>query len=52
MANLMAKRLGFTGALGTKAEIKDGIYTGKMIGNLLHGRESFSYSGISKTRWV
>ncbi|MFY7762409.1 MAG: HAD family hydrolase, partial [Candidatus Nanopelagicus sp.] len=39
MANLMAKRLGFTGALGTKAETKDGIYTGKMIGNLLHGRE-------------
>ena len=39
MANLMAKRLGFTGALGTKAETNDGIYTGKMIGNLLHGRE-------------
>jgi HAD superfamily hydrolase (TIGR01490 family) len=42
MANLMAKRLGFTGALGTKAEIKEGIYTGKMIGNLLHGREKAS----------
>ena len=39
MANLMAKRLGFTGALGTKAEYKDGKYTGKIIGNLLHGRE-------------
>jgi HAD superfamily hydrolase (TIGR01490 family) len=39
MANLIAKRLGFTGALGTKAEIKNGIYTGKMIGNLLHGKE-------------
>lgn len=39
MANLMAKRLGFTGALGTKAETRDGTYTGKMIGNLLHGRE-------------
>jgi HAD superfamily hydrolase (TIGR01490 family) len=39
MANLMARRLGFTGALGTRAETKDGIYTGKMIGNLLHGRE-------------
>ena len=39
MANLMAKRLGFTGALGTKAESKDGKYTGKIIGNLLHGRE-------------
>ena len=39
MANLIAKRLGFTGALGTKAEIKDGVYTGKMIGALLHGKE-------------
>ena len=39
MANLMAKRLGFTGALGTKAETEDDIYTGKMIGNLLHGKE-------------
>ncbi|NCV73605.1 MAG: HAD-IB family hydrolase [Actinobacteria bacterium] len=42
MANLIAKRLGFTGALGTKAEIKNGIYTGKMIGNLLHGKEKAS----------
>jgi phosphoserine phosphatase len=25
----MAKRLGFTGALGTKAETENGIYTGK-----------------------
>ncbi|MEI8066875.1 MAG: HAD-IB family hydrolase [Actinomycetes bacterium] len=39
MANLIAKRLGFTGALGTKAEIIDGKYTGKMIGALLHGKE-------------
>lgn len=36
------KRLGFTGALGTKAEIIDGVYTGKIIGNLLHGREKAS----------
>jgi HAD superfamily hydrolase (TIGR01490 family) len=39
MANLMAKRLGLTGALGTKAEVENGVYTGKIIGNLLHGRE-------------
>lgn len=42
MANLMAKRLGLTGALGTKAEVKNGVYTGKIIGNLLHGREKAS----------
>jgi phosphoserine phosphatase len=36
---LIAKRLGLTGALGSKAEISDGIYTGRMNGALLHGKE-------------
>ncbi|MDA2962428.1 MAG: HAD-IB family hydrolase [Actinomycetota bacterium] len=39
MALLIANRLGFTGALGSKAEIKDGAYTGAMEGGLLHGKE-------------
>lgn len=39
MANLISRKLGFTGALGSRAEIKDGIYTGQMSGNLLHGKE-------------
>ncbi|MDP1852465.1 MAG: HAD-IB family hydrolase [Candidatus Planktophila sp.] len=39
MAVLIANRLGFTGALGSKAEIKDGAYTGAMLGALLHGKE-------------
>jgi HAD superfamily hydrolase (TIGR01490 family) len=39
MATLIAKNLGFTGALGSKAEVHDGKYTGQMLGNLLHGRE-------------
>jgi HAD superfamily hydrolase (TIGR01490 family) len=39
MATLIAKRLGFTGALGSKATIKDGKYTGTLEGNLLHGNE-------------
>lgn len=39
MAQLIAKNLGFTGAIGSKAESKDGIYTGKMLGTLLHGKE-------------
>ena len=38
-ANLIAEKLGLTGAIGTKAEIKDGKYTGGLIGNLLHGAE-------------
>lgn len=37
LADLIANRLGFTGALGTVAEVKEGIYTGKLIGQLLHG---------------
>ena len=39
MAVLIANRLGFTGALGSKATIKDGTYTGTLEGNLLHGVE-------------
>lgn len=39
MAKLIAQRLGLNGALGSKAEIKDGFYTGKMNGPLLHGKE-------------
>ncbi|HLU73691.1 MAG TPA: HAD family phosphatase, partial [Nonomuraea sp.] len=33
----IAQRLGLTGALGTVAESKDGIYTGRLVGDLLHG---------------
>lgn len=39
MAVLIAKRLGLTGALGSKAEIANGTYTGRMNGALLHGKE-------------
>ncbi len=39
MAVLIAQRLGFTGALGSRAEIKDGAYTGAILGALLHGKE-------------
>ena len=38
-ADLIAEKLGFTGALGTVAETKDGKYTGNLIGPLLHGTE-------------
>jgi HAD superfamily hydrolase (TIGR01490 family) len=38
-ADLIAEKLGFTGALGTIAEIKDGKYTGNITGRLLHGIE-------------
>jgi HAD superfamily hydrolase (TIGR01490 family) len=37
LANILARRLGLTGALGTVAESAGGIYTGKLVGGLLHG---------------
>ncbi len=37
VARVIAHRLGLTGALGTVAETRDGVYTGRLVGNLLHG---------------
>ncbi|MGL4173059.1 MAG: HAD family hydrolase [Actinomycetota bacterium] len=37
MAETIARRLGLTGALGTVAEQRDGIYTGRLVGEPLHG---------------
>lgn len=37
IARVIARRLGLTGALGTVAESVDGVYTGKLVGELLHG---------------
>ncbi len=39
MAEIIAARLGFTGAVGSKVIKKDGIYTGELDGKLLHGSE-------------
>lgn len=37
LANVIAERLGLTGALGTVAEREDGTYTGRLVGDILHG---------------
>jgi HAD superfamily hydrolase (TIGR01490 family) len=37
LAGIIARRLGLTGALGTVAESVDGVYTGRLVGGLLHG---------------
>ena len=37
IATIIARRLGLTGALGTVAEHVDGVYTGQLVGDLLHG---------------
>ena len=37
LATIIAKNLGLTGALGTVAEVRDGVYTGRLVGAPLHG---------------
>ena len=36
IGDLLARRLGLTGALGTRAVVVDGVYTGELIGHVLH----------------
>lgn len=37
LAQVIAKRIRLTGALGTVAEVKDGKFTGRLVGDILHG---------------
>ena len=37
IASIIARRLGLTGAMGTVSEHVDGVYTGHLVGDLLHG---------------
>jgi HAD superfamily hydrolase (TIGR01490 family) len=37
LASIIAHRLGLTGALGTVAETENGEYTGRLVGDILHG---------------
>ncbi len=37
LAQTIANRLGLTGALGTVAESVDGVFTGRLVGDILHG---------------
>ncbi|QIG44752.1 HAD-IB family hydrolase [Nocardioides anomalus] len=37
IAQIIARRLGLTGAMGTVAEHVDGVYTGRLVGDMLHG---------------
>lgn len=38
IAAIIAQRLGLTGAMGTVAEHHNGIYTGRLVGELMHGQ--------------
>jgi HAD superfamily hydrolase (TIGR01490 family) len=37
LASIIAHRLGLTGALGTVAEVVDGKYSGRLVGEMMHG---------------
>jgi len=37
IAQIIARRLGLTGAMGTVSEHVDGVYTGRLVGDMLHG---------------
>jgi HAD superfamily hydrolase (TIGR01490 family) len=38
LAQIIARRLKLTGAMGTVAESVDGVYTGRLVGEMLHGK--------------
>jgi HAD superfamily hydrolase (TIGR01490 family) len=37
LGDVIARRLGLTGAIGTVAEIVDGVYSGRLVGEMMHG---------------
>ncbi len=37
LAQIIAQRLGLNGALGTVSEVVDGRYTGRLVGEMMHG---------------
>jgi HAD superfamily hydrolase (TIGR01490 family) len=37
IATVIARKMGLTGAMGTVAEHVDGVYTGRLVGEVLHG---------------
>ena len=51
LANALAERLGFTGALGSEGEVVDGVFTGKAVGKPMHGAEKgIAVTNLAKER--
>ncbi len=46
VAQVIADRLGLTGALGTKVQALDGVFTGALDGHVIHGEEKASAARI------
>lgn len=51
LGDVIARRLGLTGAIGTKVERKDGILTGRLVGKPIHGpTKKAAIRELAKTR--
>ena len=51
IADVIAHRLGLTGALGTLVEQKDGVLTGNLVGRPLHGKDKYrAVKALAKER--
>ena len=51
LGDVIAKRLGLTGAIGTKVERKNGILTGQLVGKPIHGpTKRVAIKELAKTR--
>lgn len=49
VAEVIARRLGLTGALGTRVEALDGVFTGELDGHVLHGQEKADAARVLAT---
>lgn len=48
LGQAVARRFGCTGALGTVAEVTDGVFTGRLVGDILHGPgKSYAIAALS-----
>ncbi len=45
VADVIAERLGFTGALGTVLESTEGVFTGRLVGGIMHGDHKAKAAG-------
>ena len=53
LSRMLAQDLGFTGGLGTQAEVRDGRYTGNLHSGILHGsRKAEAIQGLARERHI
>lgn len=53
LADVIAERLGFTGALGTVLEAVEGVFTGRLVGGVCHGsRKADAAQALAKSGGV